>query len=162
MTFPHIFGIKKATLNACVMKVQIILQGKVKNKRTTAWIEDYQKRLANHTPLELVEWGAPQQSREERFFNSLKPGDRTVALDEGGKSFTTRGFAKYLEELLPVCRTLYLFVGEATGHSDTVLKHVTERWSLSNMTMSYEIALVVLAEQLYRCMTIRTGHPYHK
>lgn len=126
------------------------------------WIEEYQKRLTNFIPIEVVMWGVPRQSREERFFSSLGRGDKLAALDEKGRSFSTRGLAEYLEELLPVCRTLYLFVGEANGHSDTVLKHVKERWSLSDMTMSYEIALIVLAEQLYRCMTIMTGHPYHK
>ena len=113
-------------------------------------------------PLEVVKWGISQNSREERFFSNLNPCDKIVALDEGGKSFTTRGLAEYLKALLPACRNLYLFVGEATGHSDMVLKYAAERWALSNMTMSYEIALIVIVEQLYRCMTIINGHPYHK
>jgi len=113
-------------------------------------------------PLEIVSWGVLQQKREDRFFNSLNSNDKIVALDERGRNFTTRDLAEYLEELQPVCRVLYLFIGKADGHSDVVLKHAAERWSLSNMTMSYEIALIVLAEQLYRCMTIGIGHPYHK
>ena len=144
------------------MKVQIILQSKVKNRRTAAWIEEYQKRLANYMPLEIVGWSALQQKREDRFFSSLNIDDRIVAMDEGGKRFTTHSLAEHLEELIPVYRTLYLFLGKATGHSEAVMKHAAERWSLSDMTMSYEIALIVLAEQLYRCMTIKTGHPYHK
>jgi len=144
------------------MKVQIILQSKVRDRRTIAWVEEYQKRLANYMPLEIISWSVLQQKREDRFFNSLNPNDKIVALDEGGKNFTTRSLAEYLGELQPLCRTLYLFMGKAAGHSDAVLKYASERWSLSSMTMSYEIALIVLVEQLYRCMTIRTGHPYHK
>ena len=144
------------------MKVRIILQGKAKDKRAAAWIKEYQKRLAHYMPLEVIKWGIPKQDRDERFFAGLTPSDKAVALDEGGKRFTTSGLAEYLGELEQVCRVLYIFIGEAAGHSHTVLKYVTERWSLSGMTMSYEIALLVLAEQLYRCMTVRTGHPYHK
>ena len=144
------------------MRVQVILQSKVRNNWTAAWTEEYQKRLTNSMPFDVVKWGVSQHIKGERFFSNLNPGDKAVALDEGGKSFTTRGLSEYLEKLLPVCRTLYIFIGESAGHSDVVLKNVSERWSLSKMTMSYEVALVVLAEQLYRCMTIRTGHPYHK
>ncbi|MDR2885114.1 MAG: 23S rRNA (pseudouridine(1915)-N(3))-methyltransferase RlmH [Deferribacteraceae bacterium] len=144
------------------MKVQVILEGKLRKSRALEWIGEYQKRLSGSMPLEIVEWGAPQAAREERFFNSIKAGDRLVALDAGGKIFDTLELADYFKELTEQCRTLYIFVGEAEGHSETVLKHVKERWSLSRLTMSYEVALVVIAEQLYRNMTIRTGHPYHK
>jgi 23S rRNA (pseudouridine1915-N3)-methyltransferase len=109
-----------------------------------------------------LEWGTPSITREERFFNALKPTDRIVALDAGGRTFDSVELAGYFDELTASCRNLYLFLGEAEGHSETVLKYVKERWSLSALTMSYEVTLVVIAEQLYRNMTIRTGHPYHK
>jgi 23S rRNA (pseudouridine1915-N3)-methyltransferase len=143
------------------VKVQIILEGKLRKSRAIEWIGEYQKRLASVMPLELVEWSS-QAGREEKFFNSIKPGDRLVALDDKGKMFNTFELVDYFKELTECCRTLYLFVGEAEGHSEMVQKHVKERWSLSPLTMSYEVALVVIAEQLYRNMTIRTGHPYHK
>lgn len=145
------------------MNIQIILQGKIRHKWTASWIEEYQKRLSRQTPLEIVEWGGRSTAKEEKFFDSVKPGDRLIALDEGGKRFNNSlELSKYIEELIPFCKKLYLFVGEAEGHSELVLSKVSERWSLSGLTMSYEIALIVLTEQLYRCMTIRTGHPYHK
>ena len=145
-----------------VMHIKIVLQGKIRRPWTVSWIEEYQKRLSNQTPLEIIEWGSPSKSKEEKFFASIKPGDRLIALDEGGKEFDSKSLAACIGEMIPQCRNLYLFVGEAFGHSQTVLDNVKERWSLSGLTMSYEIALIVLVEQLYRGMTIRTGHPYHK
>ena len=144
------------------MKIHIILEGKLRKSRALNWFNEYQKRLSGYTPLELSEWSTPSVAKEERFFNTLKPGDRLVALDVNGRSFDSIELAKYFDELAVNYRTLYIFLGEANGHSETVLKYVKEKWSLSALTMSYEVALIVIAEQLYRNMTIRTGHPYHK
>jgi 23S rRNA (pseudouridine1915-N3)-methyltransferase len=144
------------------MRINIVLQGKVRHKWTISWIEEYQKRLSAQTPLELIEWTSRSSMREKQFFGKLAPSDKLVALDAGGRCFDSESLAAYIGELIPNYRNLYLFVGEASGHSETVLQNVNERWSLSGLTMSYEIALVVLAEQLYRSMTIRTHHPYHK
>ncbi|MDR2869385.1 MAG: 23S rRNA (pseudouridine(1915)-N(3))-methyltransferase RlmH [Deferribacteraceae bacterium] len=138
------------------------MQGKIRRNWTALWIAEYQKRLSNQTPLEVIEWGSRAAAREEKFFSKLQPGDRLVALDEGGRTFDSAGLAEYIGSMIPNHRNLYLFVGEAYGHSEVVLRNVSETWSLSGLTMSYEVALVVLAEQLYRSMTIRTGHPYHK
>lgn len=144
------------------MKINIVLEGKIRRSWTSSWIQEYRKRLSGFTPLEIIEWGSAK-GREERFFQSVKPTDRLVALDEHGRLFKdSRAFAEHMENIMTDCKTLYIFVGEAGGHSQTVLENVKERWSLSGLTMSYEAALIVLAEQLYRSMTIITAHPYHK
>lgn len=144
------------------MKITLVIEGKIRNKKALEWMQIYQKRMVGHSPLDIVEWGTSHKAREEKFFSTIKGDSKLVMLDEGGKSFSSRSLAGYLEEVGSSYRNLYLFVGEAAGHSSTVLSNVKEKWSLSELTMSYEIALVVLCEQLYRSMTIQTGHPYHK
>ena len=144
------------------MKITLVVEGRIRSGRAQEWIETYQKRLEGQMPLSIIQWGSTHKQKESKFFASLKPDEMTAALDENGKSFKSTEFAAHLGELRTVYRQLYLFLGEAEGHSDTVLENVREKWSLSPMTMSYEVTLVMVCEQLYRALTILTGHPYHK
>jgi 23S rRNA (pseudouridine1915-N3)-methyltransferase len=52
-------------------------------------------------------------------------------------------------------------IGPADGFSDQIQKAAAFRLSLGKMTLSHELARVVLLEQLYRAFTILKGHPYH-
>ncbi len=144
------------------MNITIVLEGKCRDSYVLSRIKEYSKRLAGQMPLSFVEWGSANKAREERFFKSLKPGDKVVSLDAEGTMFDSIAFADNLNRLAQSSRGLYLFVGEAGGHSETVKANAIESWSLSNLTMSYEISLLVLAEQIYRAATIISGHPYHK
>jgi 23S rRNA (pseudouridine1915-N3)-methyltransferase len=144
------------------MNITVILEGKCRDSYVLSRIGEYQKRLAGQMPLDFVEWGSTNRAKEERFFKSLKPNDRLVSLDAHGKRFDSLAFAENLKKFNESSRSLYLFVGEAEGHSEIVKANVQESWSLTELTMSYEIALLVLAEQIYRAATIIAGHPYHK
>jgi 23S rRNA (pseudouridine1915-N3)-methyltransferase len=54
------------------------------------------------------------------------------------------------------------FIGGAYGHAPEFLKRCDRVVSLSKLTMSHKIAKTVLAEQIYRALTILHNHPYHK
>jgi 23S rRNA (pseudouridine1915-N3)-methyltransferase len=53
-------------------------------------------------------------------------------------------------------------VGGHLGVSGEVRARADVRWSLSRLTLTHEMARVVLAEQLYRGYTILRGLPYQK
>ncbi len=59
-------------------------------------------------------------------------------------------------------KNITFVIGEATGLSKQARETVSEFISLSDMTFSYKLSLMVMAEQIYRAVTIITGHPYHK
>jgi 23S rRNA (pseudouridine1915-N3)-methyltransferase len=53
------------------------------------------------------------------------------------------------------------FIGGAYGFEEE-FKKVGENLSLSPLTFSHQIAKLVLLEQVYRGLTLKYGHPYHK
>jgi 23S rRNA (pseudouridine1915-N3)-methyltransferase len=112
--------------------------------------------------LSLVEWGGRKKEKQEKFFNALPADAFAVALDSNGLKMNSVSFAERLAELEKRYHKLYVFIGEAEGHSEVIISCVKERWSLSELTFPYEIALVALSEQIYRAAAIRNNHPYHK
>jgi 23S rRNA (pseudouridine1915-N3)-methyltransferase len=53
-------------------------------------------------------------------------------------------------------------IGGADGVSAQVAERANDRVSLSFLTLTHEMARVVLLEQLYRAYTIIKGYPYQK
>ncbi len=82
--------------------------------------------------------------------------------DLGGRVFTSEQFADRLRNIRDGgTRHLVVAIGPADGWSDAARKAADLRLSLSVMTLPHELARLILAEQLYRAVTILQGHPYH-
>ena len=54
-----------------------------------------------------------------------------------------------------------LAIGPADGWSAAALAAATQTIAFGRITLPHELATIVAAEQLYRALTIRAGHPYH-
>jgi len=88
---------------------------------------------------------------------------RTVLLDERGSSFTSVELARHVARLEQRGDSrMVLLLGAADGVEPRLRAQVDECWSLSPLTLSHELALVVLLEQLYRLTSLAQGHPYHR
>jgi 23S rRNA (pseudouridine1915-N3)-methyltransferase len=101
------------------------------------------------------------REREARSLREALP-DRcnVIALSPEGRTMTTEEFARQLERW---AHPLAAFViGGPLGLDLTVRTTATAVVSLSLMTLPHELARVVLAEQVYRAVTILRGIPYHK
>ena len=83
-----------------------------------------------------------------------------IALDRGGESLDSVALAKRLERW--AAPRLTLIVGGPLGLHPGLLEKACGRWSLSPLTFPHEIVRSLVAEQLYRAMTIVRGVPYHK
>lgn len=92
----------------------------------------------------------------------LTPRDRLLGLDARGRSYTSEAFAEALEQWLedPVRRPCFV-LGGAYGLSETVRNQSDQLISLSAMTLPHELARVVLAEQIYRALSILRKTGYH-
>jgi 23S rRNA (pseudouridine1915-N3)-methyltransferase len=86
-----------------------------------------------------------------------------VALDEGGQSIASRAFAERLAKWRDSGVSELVFaIGGADGHGAEVLDRSALRLAFGAMTWSHQLVRLMLAEQLYRAVTILTGHPYHR
>ena len=82
--------------------------------------------------------------------------------DLGGTNLTSEQLAARLGTVRDgATRHLMVGIGPADGWSDTARKVAELRLSLSAMTLPHELARLILAEQIYRAVTILQGHPYH-
>jgi 23S rRNA (pseudouridine1915-N3)-methyltransferase len=126
-----------------------------------AWIQDgfheYARRMPPEIRLELVELkpGA-------RLLDALPKGGALIALDERGKSVSTRGLSTMLSEWMRDGSHPVFAIGGADGLEPEVKERAHKVVSLSALTLPHQLVRVVLAEQLYRAWTILSGHPYHR
>ena len=155
------------------MRCRVIAAG----TRLPEWVNEgfreYQKRLRTPLVLDLVEIPVaarragenPQRSiaREgEQMLAALAREDYVVALEVEAKSMTTEQLSVWLSERLREARPLALLIGGPDGLSDTCRVRANQRWSLSPLTLPHGLVRVVLAEQIYRAMSMLAGHPYHR
>lgn len=102
---------------------------------------------------------SPEDSKKaytETFIPHL--GGYNIALDIRSKQTDSHGFAKLLLDKLEI----RFFIGGAYGFEPGFLTKCQKTLSLSPLTMSHKIAKIVLAEQIFRGLSINHNHPYHK
>jgi 23S rRNA (pseudouridine1915-N3)-methyltransferase len=155
------------------MEITLVCVGKIREKRIGALCEDYVGRIGHYghkvRVLEVKDepGGRPDQlvvEREsERITEKIPAGAWTVALDLRGEMLSSGKFASRIDQWVGEgVRELCFIVGGHLGMSSTLLAACRQRLSLSRMTMTHEMARMVLLEQLYRANTIIRGEPYHK
>ncbi len=123
---------------------------------------DYQG-LAEHPESRLAT--APERKRDEaqRLVASLPEGAARIVLDETGRLMTSEAFAEALANFRDGGRRdLGLLIGGPDGHDESMRGNSDLVLSLGRMTFPHQIARILLAEQMYRAVTILAGHPYHR
>jgi 23S rRNA (pseudouridine1915-N3)-methyltransferase len=145
--------------------------------RLPDWVNEgfreYHKRLRSPLTLDLVEIPVatrrpgenPQRAiaREgEAMMATLGRDDYVVALEIVGKSMSTAEVATWLGERLRDGRPLALLIGGPDGLAEACRQRADQTWSLSPLTLPHGLVRVVLAEQIYRAMSLTAGHPYHR
>jgi 23S rRNA (pseudouridine1915-N3)-methyltransferase len=155
------------------MRARLISVG----ERMPAWVADgfaeYRKRLSHDLPLDLVEIplgargkgrdGARAIADEGAAVLAALPKDlHVVALDGRGKPWSSEQLAEQLAGWRMQGRDLAILIGGPDGHAADVLTRADQRWSLGPLTLPHMLVRLVVAEQLYRAMSIITGHPYHR
>jgi 23S rRNA (pseudouridine1915-N3)-methyltransferase len=85
-----------------------------------------------------------------------------IVTDSRGKQLSSEEMATKLATVFDSgTQMLVLGIGPADGWSAAALKVASETWAFGRITLPHELAAVVAAEQTYRALTIRAGHPYH-
>ena len=151
------------------MLIRLVWVGRTRNRAAAAWIEEYRRRIARSCPVEIIEIkdaagkGQDRAKRESQaLLRKLTGRGLVVILDEGGKELTSRELAGFLEKTLARRSEVNFVLGGPEGLGSGLLAAAGARLSLSRLTLTHEMARIVLVEQIYRAFGILRGTPYHR
>ena len=113
-------------------------------------------RTAGRTPAQMM------AAEALRLRTAAPRGARLVALDERGRDLGTAALAERLRGWLDSGVPTAFLVGGPDGLDATLKSECEASLRLSSLTLPHALALVLLAEQLYRAASVLTGHPYHR
>lgn len=151
------------------MKLRLIWTGKTRNPPISELTQDYLSRVRRFLPVELVELKEPRTRNDShrieeegrRILDRLADTDYVVALDEAGETRTSERLARLIGTRMDRGdRDLTFVVGGPAGLSEDLRDRSDLRLSLSSLTLSHDLARVVLLEQIYRSLTILRNLPY--
>jgi len=159
------------------MRLLIAAVGRLKDGPERILCERYVERAnaagraVGLTPVEIREIAesakrAPKDriAEEAKGLSALAPaGARSIALDASGRNLTSEQFAEHLARLraenLP---TAVFHIGGPDGLSREIRDKAQLVLAFGAATIPHQLARILLAEQLYRAITILSGHPYHR
>ncbi|NBX02934.1 MAG: 23S rRNA (pseudouridine(1915)-N(3))-methyltransferase RlmH [Alphaproteobacteria bacterium] len=150
------------------MKILISAIGKAKASPEQQLYNEYIKRMS--WPVQCREFDVKLQDinqRKQREGGELLAAcagyERIIALDETGKTLSSREFAGEMMGWQQQGFSSFAFViGGSDGLDAPVKKAAHLVWSFGRVTYPHMLMRALLAEQLYRTQTIILGHPYHK
>lgn len=150
------------------MKILIAAIGKLKASPEHQLYLDYTKRLpwkveCREFDVRLDDARQRQQREGELLLEACKGYDRLIALDESGKTLSSREFARTLGNWQQEGLSSFAFViGGSDGLDESVLRKAQLAWSFGRVTWPHLLVRPLLAEQLYRAHSLLIGHPYHR
>ncbi|WP_027468331.1 23S rRNA (pseudouridine(1915)-N(3))-methyltransferase RlmH [Deefgea rivuli] len=155
------------------MKLQLIAVGHKMPNWISEGYAEYAKRMPRDFTLTLTELKpdkrisarTPQQVMAEeadRILAAIPDGARVLALDERGANWTTMKLAEQMKDWQIDGRETVFIIGGTDGLDPRIKQRADQLLQLSAMTMPHGMVRVLLAEQLYRAVSIINNHPYHR
>ena len=147
------------------MKAQIAFvanRKQAKHEALDALTKEYVQRASRMAPVESVAFASESALLEEAGRSTSRAKAHLVLFDSRGDMLTSEDFAALLGRWRDAgMARVMCCVGPADGWSKEALGRADRVVALGRMTLPHELARVVVAEQVYRALTILAGHPYH-
>jgi 23S rRNA (pseudouridine1915-N3)-methyltransferase len=153
------------------MRISLICVGKLGGSPENQLANDYAARATaagralGLSPIEVIEVEArkPGKAAEAEVILARAGDAQLIACDERGKARTSRDFAVHLAQLRDDgLRHLAFVIGGADGLDAAVQQAARESIAFGPQTWPHALARVMLAEQVYRAVSILAGAPYHR
>jgi len=155
------------------VKLSLLCVGRLNLPFANEGCTEFAGRLKRYLPLVIHEIKEHKTGRKqdlpriiategEALEQKIPPGAFVIALDQGGKKLSSEGLADLMKDhMLRSIPEWTLLIGGPYGLSDSLRKRADLILSLSPMTLTHQMARLLLLEQLYRCCTIIRNEPYH-
>ncbi len=151
----------KHLLRDSMGRIVVHTHGRPREKSYGRLVDIYRERLATNG---LKVHQHSEKLNHEQYLAKLQDaaaGDSLILLDENGDSGSTEWFVQQWKKWKLSNTNTHLAIGPVDGFEKSVVEdHKT--LSLGPLTMTYEMAAVVLLEQLYRASEVERGSPYHR
>jgi 23S rRNA (pseudouridine1915-N3)-methyltransferase len=153
------------------MKITLLVVGRLGRSSEAALARDYAERATaagralGLGPVEIVEVEArkPGKAAEADAIAPHLGGAHVIACDEHGRAMASRAFAERIAVLRDQgTRRLVLVIGGADGLDAAVRDAARAKLAFGPQTWPHALVRVMLAEQVYRAVTILAGSPYHR
>ena len=155
------------------MRLTIAAVGRLKPGSELTLVADYLERCnasgraLSLGPVEVREVderkARDRAAQSARLLELARAGSVVVALDERGKTLSSPDFARLIaRERDGGTSEMAFLIGGADGHADAVRKAARHTLSFGPMVWPHMLVRVMLAEQLYRAISILSGSPYHR
>jgi 23S rRNA (pseudouridine1915-N3)-methyltransferase len=116
-------------------------------------------------PVEVIEVEArkPGKAAEAEVLKAHLSDAHVIACDERGTARSSRDFAAEIARLRDQgVRRLVFMIGGADGLDPALVSQANGKLAFGPQTWPHALARAMLAEQVYRAVTILAGGPYHR
>ena len=153
------------------MKLTILAVGRLSRSPEVDLVKTYVDRATaagralGLGPVEVleVESRKPGKAAEAEVLRPHLTGAHVMACDEHGAAYTSRAFAAELGRIRDQgARRMVMMIGGADGLDPELLAGANSKLAFGPQTWPHALARVMLAEQVYRAVTILAGGPYHR
>lgn len=160
-----------------MLKIDLIVLGKIKEKYLNEAIDEYKKRISRFASLNIVELkdrDKPDKlsdaeldkiidEESEEILTKLDETSYVITLEIAGKLLTSEEFAEEIKNVsVRGYSKITLIIGGSNGFNKKVSSKADLKLSFGRMTMNHKLMRVVLLEQIFRCFKIINNEAYHK
>lgn len=155
------------------MEINIVCVGSLKEKYFKDAVSEYTKRIGGFCKINIIEvkdldYGDSEgnilktKKQEAECLLKYKKG-YTIALEIGGKSYTSENFAKFIKNTFDTKNPcISFFIGGSNGLDKQFSDSLDMKLSFSSFTFPHQLMRVILLEQVYRAFMINNNRIYHK
>ncbi|MDH3454343.1 MAG: 23S rRNA (pseudouridine(1915)-N(3))-methyltransferase RlmH [Desulfuromonadales bacterium] len=155
------------------MRLNLLCVGRLTLNYLNDGCTEFAERLKRYLPLSITEIKEHKTGRKQdlqriiategqNLEQRIPAGTFVIALDQRGKALRSEQLADLMSDhMVRSIPEWTLLIGGPYGLSDSLRKRADLVLSLSPMTLTHQMARLLLLEQLYRCCTIIRNEPYH-
>ncbi len=155
------------------MKYFIVAVGNKMPDWICAGYNEYIKRIPREISVNLIEVKPEKRvtgktieqlllTESQRICSALPVNCKTVVLDERGHQWETNQFVQSMKEWTNDGGDVAFVIGGADGLHHEIKRKSHTMIALSRLTLPHGLVRILLAEQLYRAISIMKNHPYHR